>query len=106
MTHRAARIAAILLPLVGALWLCNRQVRHAWRAAEISDTDTAMVSLEGGPWSGGRVRVTGLPRIGSGLSGSRRWLGFDARDGYYTVTDASSDTRTAHALWVANPTVS
>ena len=106
MTRGVVRAAVLLLPLLGVAALVHaRRTENGWRADQLSDAGAAVVSLAGGPWADHRVELPGLPRLGSRVTGSRRWAGYDVRDGYYTVTEIAPDSRTGRALWVGNPTL-
>ena len=105
MRRRRVWSATILLVAGGIAWRCNQQIRNAWRADDLADAGAATVIFDDGPWADRRIQLTGLPKVGARVFGSRRWVGFDARDGYYSVTEMSLESRSARALWIGNPGV-
>ena len=98
-TRIGATIA--LLALAATLRGLNDRIRQAWHADDLVDVGPCTVALEEGPWDQGTVHLVGLPAIGSRVGGSRRWLGFDERDGYYRVSEVSVVYRAAVARWNA-----
>ena len=104
MRRRQGLLVGIALGVAAiAARTCNNAIRGAWRADNLSDTEPSKVSFDGGPWGGQRIHLQGLPTVGARIAGRRRWVGFDARDGYYAVTSVSAQPRTATAIWVGRP---
>ena len=93
-------LAVALLALAATARRLNARIREAWHAEDLVDTGPCTVTLQDGPWDRGTVRLVGLPAIGSRVGGSRRWLGFDERDGHYCVSEVSVLYRCAVAEWI------
>ncbi len=98
-----AFVLAVVIGVVVGVGFRRRRL-GSFRASRTFGDGSTSVQLVAGPFSGKKVKIEGMPELGSELSSWTAGLvGSDVHRGHYVVTEVSPGRRTAVGSWQLDP---